>query len=160
MIPVPTSDLTGEETVSMNMWGLAPSIFPPLAAQFREFLAGNADNPKSEFFIPSVVDRLISQFIHGTGQLVEGGKIEPARVINIPVMPEDLERAQAARAAGEAALREGRVGCFLVAGGQGTRPGDRAGYERARSRRRAEGRADGPPPGGHFQRGAQAEGGQ
>ncbi|MGD0091297.1 MAG: UDPGP type 1 family protein [Planctomycetota bacterium] len=72
----------------------------------------------------SVVDRLIAQFIHGAGQLpCEGGKIEPAPVLTIPATPEEQQAEQAARTAGTAALREGRVGCFLVAGGQGTRLG-------------------------------------
>jgi hypothetical protein len=52
-------ELTGDELVSMNMWGLTPSVFPRLEEQFREFLSRIADHPAAEFYIPAVVDRLI-----------------------------------------------------------------------------------------------------
>jgi len=51
--------LTGNEIVSMNMWGFTPSIFKHLEAQFSEFLVSSAGNLKAEFFIPSVVNRLL-----------------------------------------------------------------------------------------------------
>ena len=51
----------GEETpVSMNFWGFTPDYFQYSEAQFVEFLKGNIDKPKSEFFIPLVVDTLIN----------------------------------------------------------------------------------------------------
>jgi len=53
--------LTGDEIVSMNMWGFKPSIFTFLEGKFNLFLKGNIDNLKSEFFIPSVVDELIKE---------------------------------------------------------------------------------------------------
>ncbi len=51
--------LGGQEPVSMNFWGFAPSIFTHLERQFRDFLADHGQEPKSEFYIPSVVDALI-----------------------------------------------------------------------------------------------------
>ena len=51
--------LTGDELVSMNMWGFAPSLFDHLRSQFAEFLAQRGADLKAEFFIPSVVTRLI-----------------------------------------------------------------------------------------------------
>lgn len=53
--------LTGDEVVSMNMWGFTESIFTHLENMFAEFLKANINNPKSEFYIPSVVDALIGQ---------------------------------------------------------------------------------------------------
>ncbi|MBR5234681.1 MAG: nucleotidyltransferase, partial [Bacteroidaceae bacterium] len=51
----------GEETpVSMNFWGFTPDYFKYSEAQFVEFLKENIDKPKSEFFIPLVVDTLIN----------------------------------------------------------------------------------------------------
>ena len=51
----------GEETpVSMNFWGFTPDYFNYSEAQFVEFLKENIDKPKSEFFIPLVVDTLIN----------------------------------------------------------------------------------------------------
>ncbi|MBQ7960589.1 MAG: nucleotidyltransferase [Clostridia bacterium] len=45
--------------VSMNMWGLLPSVFDDIASDFVKFLE-NLDNPlKGEFFIPFVVDNMI-----------------------------------------------------------------------------------------------------
>ncbi len=51
--------LSGDETVSMNMWGFTPSIFAHLESQFRSFLATGVSDPKSEFFIPTVVNNLV-----------------------------------------------------------------------------------------------------
>jgi UTP-glucose-1-phosphate uridylyltransferase len=53
-------DLTGDEVVSMNMWGLTPSLFGALQQEFALFLQKNATNPKAEFFLPTVVDGLIN----------------------------------------------------------------------------------------------------
>ena len=53
--------LSGDEIVSMNFWGFKPSIFDSLEKQFADFLQKNRSNNKAEFYIPSVVDNLISQ---------------------------------------------------------------------------------------------------
>ena len=51
----------GEETpVSMNFWGFTPDYFQYSETQFVDFLKENIDKPKSEFFIPLVVDTLIN----------------------------------------------------------------------------------------------------
>ncbi len=52
-------DLTGDEVVSMNMWGLTPSLFGHLQCEFEIFLQKNVANAKAEFFLPTVVDGLI-----------------------------------------------------------------------------------------------------
>ncbi len=47
--------------VSMNTWGFTPSIFGELEASFRDFFQNNSSNLlKAEYFLPEVVDRLIS----------------------------------------------------------------------------------------------------
>ncbi len=51
--------LTGDEIVSMNMWGFTPTLFPMLDEAFANFLREHGHNPKAECFIPSVVDDLI-----------------------------------------------------------------------------------------------------
>ena len=51
--------LTGDEKVSLNMWGFTPRIFGQLETLFEEFLTGLRDPLKEEFFIPSAVQRLI-----------------------------------------------------------------------------------------------------
>lgn len=53
--------LTGDEIVSMNMWGFTTSIFSHLNHQFVEFLETNANDVKAEFFIPTVVNRMIKE---------------------------------------------------------------------------------------------------
>ena len=51
---------TAETTpVSMNMWGFTPDYFEYSDDYFRQFLAENIDNPKSEFYIPSMVNELL-----------------------------------------------------------------------------------------------------
>ena len=52
--------LTGDEIVSMNLWGFGPDIFEHLQGQFKNFLDEHGNELKSEFYIPTVVDRLIS----------------------------------------------------------------------------------------------------
>ena len=51
--------LTGDEVVSMNLWGFHQSIFEHLSSQFSDFLRDRANDPKAEIFIPTVVDSLI-----------------------------------------------------------------------------------------------------
>jgi UTP-glucose-1-phosphate uridylyltransferase len=51
--------LTGEEPVSMNMWGFTPAIFPQLAADFDAFLRAKGNEMKSEAYIPMSVGNLI-----------------------------------------------------------------------------------------------------
>lgn len=48
--------------VSMNMWGFTPDYFDHSEAYFREFLSdpANIENLKSEFFIPLMINRLIT----------------------------------------------------------------------------------------------------
>jgi hypothetical protein len=45
--------------VSMNMWGFTTEYFRYSDEQFVEFLLKNTENPKAEFYIPSVVNQLI-----------------------------------------------------------------------------------------------------
>ena len=54
-----TTELTGNEPVSMNFWGFHPSIFENIETQFIEFLSNNINQPKSEFYIPFVVFEMI-----------------------------------------------------------------------------------------------------
>ena len=53
--------LTGDEFVSMNMWGFTPSLFRFLSDEFQLFLSSSGANPKAEFFMPTVVDKLIRE---------------------------------------------------------------------------------------------------
>lgn len=45
--------------VSMNFWGFTPKIFNYSASLFKEFALANKENPKAEFFIPLVAEKLI-----------------------------------------------------------------------------------------------------
>lgn len=55
-----THPLTGNETVSLNIWGFTPSIFTDLKTQFRTFLEQHGQEEKAEFYIPSVVNMLVA----------------------------------------------------------------------------------------------------
>ena len=52
-------EFTGNEIVSMNMWGFQPSLFRDLEPLFTDFLKQRGGELKSEFYIPSVADALI-----------------------------------------------------------------------------------------------------
>ena len=56
-----TIALTGNEPVSMNMWGFTPRLFDHLDRIFREFLTTSATEAKSECFIPLTVGQLINE---------------------------------------------------------------------------------------------------
>ena len=47
--------------VSMNLFGFTPDYFRHSEAFFKEFLAANIDNLKSEFFIPLMVNKVITE---------------------------------------------------------------------------------------------------
>lgn len=51
--------LTGNEVVSMNLWGFQPSIFDCLQSHFRRFLRERGSESSQELFIPTVIDALI-----------------------------------------------------------------------------------------------------
>jgi len=53
--------LTGAERVSLNMWGFTPEFFASLKARFPVWLEQNAGNPRAEWYIPSVVDEMVSE---------------------------------------------------------------------------------------------------
>jgi len=53
--------LSGDESVSMNMWGFKPSIFAYLRNKFEDFLQTSAGDPKAEYFIPEVVNTLMAE---------------------------------------------------------------------------------------------------
>jgi len=51
--------LTGDEPVSMNMWGFTPPVFDQLRERFEKFLEGNSTDLKSECYIPNTVGELV-----------------------------------------------------------------------------------------------------
>lgn len=57
------SELAPDTRVSMNFWGFTPQVFTIALAMFPQFVEENADNPKSEFFIPSVPDYMVKNNI-------------------------------------------------------------------------------------------------
>jgi NDP-sugar pyrophosphorylase family protein len=52
--------LTGDELVSMNIWGFTPAIFPALRESIARFLAQHSDDLTAEAFLPSFVDEQIA----------------------------------------------------------------------------------------------------
>lgn len=54
-----THDLTGDEIVSMNLWGFHPSFFDHLKTGFAEFLTEHGTEQKSEYFITIPVSNLV-----------------------------------------------------------------------------------------------------
>ena len=54
-------DLTGNETVSMNMWMFTPAVVKEFEELFVSFLKENINVEKSEFFIPSAVNAILEK---------------------------------------------------------------------------------------------------
>ena len=59
-IPFDT-DIPLDTTVSMNLWGLRPEHFDIFEEEFVKFLNEKISMPKSEFYIPLVIDNLINE---------------------------------------------------------------------------------------------------
>jgi NDP-sugar pyrophosphorylase family protein len=47
--------------VSMNFWGLQPSVIDEIAPRFRAFVEANRDNPKAELYLPVLMGDLVSE---------------------------------------------------------------------------------------------------
>lgn len=58
-----TQTLEPNTPVSMNLWGFTPDYFEFSEGYFVDFLKENIDKPKAEFFIPLVVNELITKDI-------------------------------------------------------------------------------------------------
>ncbi|MFB6342233.1 NDP-sugar synthase [Saccharicrinis sp. FJH62] len=54
-------ELAPEQPVSMNFMAFTPSAFTYYEAYFNEFIKANVDNPKAEFYMPTVLNTLISK---------------------------------------------------------------------------------------------------
>jgi len=53
--------LAPQTPVSMNMWGFTPDYFDYSTEFFKDFLQKEGDNLKSEFYIPTAVNKLITE---------------------------------------------------------------------------------------------------
>jgi UTP-glucose-1-phosphate uridylyltransferase len=67
-------ELSPETPTSMNFWGFQPSVFPIIEKMFGEFLSENFQNPKAEFFIPLIGNKMIRQGL-GKVKVLGGGDI-------------------------------------------------------------------------------------
>lgn len=56
-----THPLDDNTIVSMNMFGFTPDYFTESREYFKKFLAENIANPKAEFFIPLMTNKLITE---------------------------------------------------------------------------------------------------
>ena len=45
----------------MNLWGFRENVLDSIESEFISFLKENINEPKKEFYIPSVVDTLINR---------------------------------------------------------------------------------------------------
>lgn len=54
-----TLHFTGNEIVSMNLWGFKPSCYDFLGKEFRNFIDKHGMDPKSELDIPTSVDKFV-----------------------------------------------------------------------------------------------------
>ncbi len=54
-----TIHFTGDEIVSMNLWGFKPSCYGFLGKEFRNFIDKYGMDPKSELDIPTSVDKFV-----------------------------------------------------------------------------------------------------
>ncbi|MBQ9354366.1 MAG: nucleotidyltransferase [Clostridia bacterium] len=62
--------LSPDTVVSMNMWGFTPDIFEYAKEYLVEFLNEKIDVPKSEFYLPSIVSKVMEKGIKSVDVLV------------------------------------------------------------------------------------------
>jgi UTP-glucose-1-phosphate uridylyltransferase len=65
-------ELSPETPTSMNFWGFYPSMFDLTERMFNDFLKANNQNLKAEFYIPLVVNEIITKNI-GKVKVISGG---------------------------------------------------------------------------------------
>ena len=53
--------LTGDEVVSLNLWGFQPLILEQLQREFINFLKTHREDEKAEFFISTVIGKLVNE---------------------------------------------------------------------------------------------------
>lgn len=53
--------LSPDALVSMNFWGFHPNVFEVTRQHFIEFVEAHRDQPRAEFYIPLVINRLINE---------------------------------------------------------------------------------------------------
>ena len=86
-------ELELDTPVSMNLWGFTPKLFELLERDFAQFLAKRGAEPKSEFYIPTVVDDAVKA---GTAQVTALYSDDPWFGItyrdDIPTVREGLRR--------------------------------------------------------------------
>lgn len=54
-------ELSGDEIVSMNMWGFTPAIVPLLQGDLHDFLEACGSDLKAESYLPKAVNRIVSE---------------------------------------------------------------------------------------------------
>lgn len=54
------TELSGDEVVSMNMWGFTPAVVPQLQATFQTFLQEHGSELTTESYLPKAVNGLVS----------------------------------------------------------------------------------------------------
>lgn len=62
--------ISPDTVVSMNMWGFTPDIFEYAKEYLVEFLNEKIDVPKSEFYLPSIVSKVMEKGIKSVDVLV------------------------------------------------------------------------------------------
>lgn len=53
--------LPDDTLVSMNFWAMHPTVMEEIEKQFREFIVQQGDQPRSEFYIPKVLNTMLEQ---------------------------------------------------------------------------------------------------
>lgn len=53
--------VSGEETVSMNLWGFPQAFLEVAQGHFADFLRGQGDSPKAECYLPATVEAAMRQ---------------------------------------------------------------------------------------------------
>lgn len=54
-------EFSGDELTSLNFWAFEPDFMQLLGAYFDDFISLNSNDTKSEFYLPSAVDRAIKE---------------------------------------------------------------------------------------------------
>lgn len=88
--PSETVAMTGDELVSVNLWGFTPDVVPVLAAAFADFAAGDGVLSGAELFLPTVVGEHLSGGLEVTVLATEDSCLGVTHPDDVPLLRETL----------------------------------------------------------------------
>src|SRR5690606_15703056 len=84
-------ELPADTRVPMNFWGFTPKVFDIALTMFPKFVEENGDNPKDEFFIPSIPTYMVRNGLICVSVILNSSKwFDESYPDDIPIVQESI----------------------------------------------------------------------